>query len=146
MSRPLPVQNRLNLVLPIRPDRVGHLQAALSSLAGAQNPLTAALQRLGNVHFAQFVFLEQNTRLGVFTIYDGDFDAYILSFTEHVGDIFNLVLANIEGAEAVMPVQRHRDAFVAFIKRHTHEGVGRFDAYPNQRRFDIADALQETGR
>jgi hypothetical protein len=45
-----------------------------------------------------------------------------------------------------MPVQRHRDAFVEFIRRHNHAGVGRFDAYPNRRRFDIADALQETGR
>jgi hypothetical protein len=146
MSQPLQVQNRLNLVLPIRPDRLGHLEEALSSLGGAENPLSAALKRLGNVHFAQFVFLEQNTRLGVFTIFDGDFDAYILSFTEHVGDIFNLVLANIEGAQDVMPVQSHRDEFVKFIKRHDRPGVGRFDAYPNQRRFDITDALLETGR
>jgi hypothetical protein len=143
----LQVQNRLNLVLPIRTDRIEPLKALLGGLGSAgDNPLSTALARLGNVHFAQFVFLERDTRLGVFTIYDGDFDAYILSFTEHVGAIFNAVLENIEGGDAVRPVQEKRDAFLDFIRRHNHTGIGRFDAYPDRRRFDIVDALLETGR
>jgi hypothetical protein len=143
----LRVQDRLNLVLPIRPGRGAPLKAALAATAtGPQNLLKTALTRLGNVHFAEFVFLENDTRLGVFTIFDGDFDAYILSFTEHIGPIFNAILANIEGGDAVTPVQEHRDEFVKFIGKHNLPALGRFEAYPNRRRFDIADALEETGR
>ncbi len=146
-SRPLRVQDRLNLVLPIRSGQGPHLKAALAaSGSGSESILKTALTRLGNVHFAEFVMLENDTRLGVFTIFDGDFDAYILSFTQHVGPIFNAILAHIEGGAAVTPVQEHPDDFVEFIRKHNLPALGRFDAYPNRRRYDIADALEETGR
>ena len=147
-TQALAVQDRLNLILPLKPDGILRLLAGLKGLDEQDvNPLHAALVGLGNVHFAQFVMLENNTKLGVFTIFDGDFDDYILSFTEHIGDIFNLILANVaDGAEKLVPVQQHREAFLQFIKDHNLAGLGLFSAYPNRRLFDIQDALRETNR
>jgi hypothetical protein len=136
------VQNHLNLILPLKPDGLANLVATLSDLQSRPDkPLERALTRLGNVHFAEFVLLENNTKLGVFTIYDGDFDAYILSFVEHIGDIFDAILVNVQDAENVVPVRSHRNEFLRFIKSRDLPGLGMFSAYPNRRLFDIKDAL-----
>jgi hypothetical protein len=144
-SPALAVQTPLNLVMPIKEgekDRLVQLLAAIERSPG--NPLHAALNALGNVHFAQFVFLERGTRLGVFTIYDGDFDDYILSFVEHIGDIFNKILQHIgDGGSDLIPVQDHREKFLEFIQAHDFAGLGQFSAYPARRAFDIQDALKE---
>src|SRR6185436_9255603 len=92
-----PTQTPLNLVLPIKPGAAGALRAVLLGV-GAQSdrPVERALTQLGNVHHAQFVLLENDTRLGVLTWYDGLFDDYIVSFVEHIGGIFNAILQYIE--------------------------------------------------
>lgn len=141
----MPVQSPLNLVMPIADGELQNLVDVFADLNQSKHkPLRTALQRLGNVHFAQFVFLEKGTRLGVFTIYDGNFDDYILSFVEHIGDVFNRVLKHIAGADQLVPVQQHRDEFLAFIRKHDVPGLGLFSAYPGSRAFDVQQALEET--
>jgi len=142
MASTFPTQQPLNLVMPIAAGALPSLVAALKPAPGGADPLHTALTRLGNVHFAQFLFLENNTRLGVFTIFDGEFDDYIVSFVEHIGDIFNAILAHIDGAAGLIPVQEHRDEFLAFIRAHDLQGLGEFSAYPDRRVFDIKDALE----
>jgi hypothetical protein len=137
-----PTQTPLNLVMPIKPGAAPALRALLAGVgARADKPVERALVGLGNVHHAQFVFLENDTRLGVLTWYDGPFDDYIVSFIEHIGGIFNAILQYIDGADALIPVELHRDAFLAFIAAHDHKCVHAFSAYPGQRLFDIKDAL-----
>jgi hypothetical protein len=140
----LAVQTPLNLVMPIKDGERDRLVLALQGISGSPtNPLRTALKALGNVHFAQFVFLEKETRLGVFTIYDGDFDDYILSFVEHIGEIFNKILQHIDGGPDLIPVQSHREQFLRFIRAHDLRGLGQFRAYPGRRAFDIQEALEE---
>jgi hypothetical protein len=142
----MPVQTPLNLVMPIADGELQNLVAVLSGLSQSKDqPLRNALKGLGNVHFAQFVFLEKGTRLGVFTIYDGDFDDYILSFVEHIGEVFNRILKHIgDGGADLVPVREHRDEFLRFIRKHDVTGLGEFSAYPGRRAFDIQQALEET--
>lgn len=135
-------QTPLNLVMPIKPGAAPLLRALLIGVGSRpDNPVNHALLALGNVHHAQFVFLENDTRLGVFTWYDGPFDDYILSFVEHVGGIFNAILQYIDGADALVPVELHRDTFTTFIATHDYKCLHAFSAYPGQRLFDIKDAL-----
>jgi len=143
VSVKLDVQNRLNLVLPLLPGHAPALAEVLGQLSARQdNPLDNALTRLGNVHFAQFVPLDGGTRLGVFTIFDGSLEDYILSFVEHVGDVFNAILQHVDdGAQRLIKVQQHQDEFLQFIQAHNAPSLGLFSAYPNQRLFDIQDAL-----
>jgi len=137
-----PTQTPLNLVMPVKPGTAPLLRALLTGVAArADRPVEHALIGLGNVHHAQFVFLENDTRLGVLTWYDGPFEDYILSFVEHVGGIFNAILQHIDGADALVPVELHRDAFMSFIAAHDHRCLHSFSAYPDRRLFDIKDAL-----
>jgi hypothetical protein len=145
----------MNLILPIKPGLGPSLRAILTGeaagqkgnddkkrgaddhQAGGNGLVQAALRDLGNVHFAQFVFLDNDTRLAVLTIFDGGFDEYIQSFVERIGPIFNAILAHIDGGDAVIPVEMHSDEFLAFIQAHHEEGLGVFSAYPGKRVFDI---------
>ena len=137
-----PTQTPLNLVMPVKPGQAPALRALLTGVgARADKPVARALQGLGNVHHAQFVFLENDTRLGVLTWYDGPFDDYIISFVEHIGGIFNAILQYIEGADALVPVELNRDAFLAFINAHDFKCLHAYSAYPDRRLFDIKDAL-----
>jgi hypothetical protein len=143
MSRSLfPTQTPLNLVMPVKAGAAPALRMLLAA-AGARDdrPIERALTGLGNVHHAQFVFLENDTRLAVLTWYDGSFDDYILSFVEHIGGIFNAILQHVDGGGALVPVEMHRDAFLAFIRAHDLKSVHAFRAYPDRRLFDIKDAL-----
>jgi hypothetical protein len=137
-----PTQTPLNLIMPIKTGQAPALRALLTGVgARTDRPVERALTGLGNVHHAQFVFLENDTRLGVLTWYDGPFDDYIVSFVEHIGGIFNAILQFIEGADAMIPVELHREAFLAFIGAHDHKCLHAFSAYPDRRLFDIKDAL-----
>lgn len=137
-----PTQTPLNLIMPIKPGAAPALKALLTGVgARADRPIEHALLALGNVHHAQFVFLENDTRIGVLTWYDGPFDDYIVSFVEHIGGIFNAILQYVDGADALIPVELHRDAFLAFIAAHDYHNIHSFSAYPGRRLFDIKDAL-----
>ncbi len=137
-----PTQSPLNLIMPIKPGAAPALRALLTGVSARQDkPVEKALVGLGNVHHAQFVFLENDTRLGVLTWYDGTFDDYIVSFVEHIGGIFNAILQYVDGADTLIPVEMHRDAFLAFIAAHDHKCLHAFSAYPGRRLFDIKDAL-----
>ena len=50
----------------------------------------------GHVHFAWFLFLENDTKLMMATIYDRDFDSYIEFFALEIGPMFDLVFQHIE--------------------------------------------------
>ena len=138
-----PTQTPLNLVMPVKPGAAPLLRALLTGVgARADKPVERALTGLGNVHHALFVFLDYDSRLGVLTWYVGPFEDYILSFVEHIGGFFNAILQSIVGADALVPVELHRDAFLSFIAAHDNRCLHSFSAYPGRRLFDIKDALE----
>src|SRR5262245_10915893 len=75
-----PVANPLTLVMNIAPgDHYARLKALLDNIQSMppdKNPIVKALDHLGIVHFARFVFLGEK-QLAVITTYDGDFEDYI---------------------------------------------------------------------
>jgi hypothetical protein len=144
---PKAVQSPLTLVMKIKSDAAyQELQALLNQLQGAppgHNPIHTALDKLANVHFARFVFLNNNTQLAVITTYDGEFDAYINEFVDAIGDIFNALLARMDGAPP-LPVQQNRDAFLAYVRTNDFRGIEPFySAYPTATVLDIKAALQQ---
>jgi hypothetical protein len=137
---PQPVQNPLTLVLKAKsPDDSAALRQLvenLQALPPEQNPVTVALNKLGNVHFARFAFLSSDL-LGVITTYDGDFDIYINEFIDNIGDVFNALLAHVENAP-LLPVQTHRQEFLDYIHTVDCRCVGLFySAYPERNVLDI---------
>lgn len=141
-----PVQNPLTLIMTFKsPEDFEDLRAKLTqiqSLPSDQNPLNQALISTGIVHFARFVFLENNTKLGVFTAYDGSLDAYVNAFVDKVGKVFDLLLAHMADAPP-LPVEQHRDEFLAYIKAHDLPVIEPFfSAYPT---LTVLDILNNAG-
>ena len=98
------VQNPLTLVMTIKSEASAReLQGLLHKIQSAppeKNPIWTALNKLNTVHFARFVFLENNTKLAVITTYDGSFEDYINEFIDEIGDVFNALLAHMAGRVA----------------------------------------------
>ena len=124
--------------------------AALSSLLQKiqsappeKNPIWIALNKLKTVHFARFVFLDNNTKLAVITTYDGSFEDYINEFIDEIGDVFNALLAHVAGAPP-LPVQQHRKAFLDFVRQNDLRAIEPFySAYPQATVLDIHAAFEQ---
>jgi hypothetical protein len=135
-----PVQNPLTLVMkatsPQDYTALRQIVEHIQSLAPQQNPIVAALNKIANVHFARFVFLDPD-QLAVITTYDGDFDSYINEFTNELGEVFDALLAHVAGAPP-LPVQTYRQEFMDYIHAHDLRCVEPFySAYPTSTVLDI---------
>jgi hypothetical protein len=146
---PDPVASPLTLVMDIKPpDGFPKLKALIEGLQGqppGQNPITVALTRLATVHFARFVFIGE-TKLAVITTYDGSFDDYIDSFVNHIGKVFDMLLPYVQDTPP-LPVEDHRDEFLAFVKKYDLRCVGSFySAYPDLKVLDILTLEKQAGQ
>lgn len=140
-------QNPLTLIMTIRsPEDFQTLNARIQKIQSAppeKNPIWIALDKLRIVHFARFVFLENNTKLGIITTYDGSFEDYLNEFIDEIGDVFNALLQHMDGAPP-LPIQQNRSAFRDYIKANDLGGIGPFySAYPQATVLDIQAALSE---
>lgn len=137
-----PIQNPLTLVMKGKsPESFAELRQLvehIQSLPQDQNPIVAALNKIGTVHFARFAFLG-NDQLAVITTYDGDFATYINEFINEIGEIFNQLLAHVQDAPP-LPVQTYRQEFLEYVRCHDLRAVGTFySAYGDHTVLDILD-------
>jgi hypothetical protein len=133
-AAPAMKQNPLTLIMTIKsPEDAAALRALLNkflSMPRDQNPIDVALDKLAKVHFARFVFLDNDTRLAVITSYDDSFEDYINDFVNTIGDIFNALLAHMKDAPP-LPVQQHRKEFLDYVGKNDLRCEGTFySAYP----------------
>jgi hypothetical protein len=125
------VQQPLIVVMPVKPPLAENAERLRRIVRSAAPRIESVLRRSGMVHVAWFEFLEGDTHLALRTVYDGDFDAYILHFAEHAGELFDQLFDCIEGASP-LPVAEHPYEFVETIRRFNRTPVGRYFycAYP----------------
>ena len=143
------VARPLTLVMTIKSQQdfveLKALIGKLQSLPPDRNPITVALNRLGTVHFARFVFLSDR-QLAVITTYDGTFDDYIDSFVNAIGEIFDQLLAHMVDAPP-LPVSSHRAEFLAYVKKNDLTAVPPlYSAYPTLKVLDILTLQKQGGR
>ncbi len=141
------VQSPLTLIMTIRsPEDFQALNARILEIQAAppeKNLIWIALDKLRIVHFARFVFLENNTKLAIITTYDGSFEDYLNEFIDEIGDIFNALLQHMDGAPP-LPIQQNRSAFQDYVKANDLGGIEPFySAYPQATVLDIQAALSE---
>jgi hypothetical protein len=135
------VSNALTLIMDIKSnDDAAQLRAFLTASQekpADQNPITVALNKLGLVHDARFVFLSNDTQLAVITTYDGDFETYIQAFTNELGDIFDFLLSHMKDAPP-LKVKDHTAEFLAYVKKRDLQAFGGlYSAYPTLSVQDI---------
>lgn len=141
------VQSPLTLIMAIKsPASYAQLKALLDGIQSAppdKNPIWIALEKLNNVHFARFVFLENNTKLAVITTYDGTFEDYIGDFTREIGGIFDALLEHMVDAPP-LPVEKNAKAFLDYVRTNDLRGIEPFySAYPKSTVSDIQAALRD---
>jgi hypothetical protein len=141
-----PVQNPLTLMMTIKSEEdyqaLNGVLLKFDALPPEENPVRQALSSIGTVHFARFVFMENNTKLAVITTYDGTFESYVQDFVENIGQIFDVLLSHMKDAPP-LPVREHRAEFLAYVKANDLPDVGVFySAYPDATVLTILDALE----
>jgi len=133
------VQQPLNVVMRIKTPTAAHAQALRGVIRYGAPRIEAALRESRHVHFAWFEFIDNDSKLVLHTVFDGDFNAYLQHFALVVGDVFDRLFIHIEDAPP-LPVDEYPNEFVATIRRfHQRAAMGYFfSAYP------LTDAAQIT--
>lgn len=117
-------------------DQLRQLIEGMQKLPPTENPIVVALNKIGTVHFARFVFLPDR-RLAVITTYDGSFEDYIDAFVNSIGGVFDKLLVHMENPPP-LPVSKNRKEFLEFIQRNDLKCVEPFySAYPTLKVLDI---------
>jgi hypothetical protein len=132
-----PVQTPLTCILPIK-SQADYL-ALVELLKSAKPAVDAALDSVNTVHFARFVFLQNNTQLAIITTFDGTFADYISDFATHIGPIFDALFQHIADPPP-LPVKKNPDAFIAWVDAHDAKDSGFYSAYPTLKVVDIKAA------
>jgi hypothetical protein len=130
----MPVQSALNLILRMKSPE--DLENVAKEIDARWDDLVVAGDSIGTLHSMRWVVLGETT-LGLFTVYDGDFETYAQDFLRHLGPLFDLLLAQTVDPPP-MPVQKNPQEFVAWSKAHdlpSHHGL--YSAYPDLSVQDI---------
>ena len=111
------VQRMMNLIMPLK-DK-SPIGRAKATLAIAQNvdEIFDGLDNVGTVHFARFLLLGDN--ICMISVYDGDFSNYIRDFIATIGSVFDAVMSEVEGGDALIPTQNNIEGFIDWV--HAHE-------------------------
>ena len=139
------VSNPLTLVMNIKShDDFVALQEVLNDIANkpeGKNPIENAMNKIGTVHFARFVFLSES-QLAVITSYDGIFERYIQAFTDELGPIFDVLLSHMIDAPP-LPVQNNVRELLTYVQKNDRSfNQSLYCAYPKLTVFDILKNAQ----
>jgi hypothetical protein len=106
----------MNLIMPLKDKSpIGRAKAALA-IAQNVDEIFAGLDNVGTVHFARFLLLDGY--ICMISVYDGDFSNYIRDFIATIGSVFDVVLSQVEGGEALKPTTHKVDEFIDWVHKH----------------------------
>ena len=99
------------------------------------------LARVGTIHFARWVFINEKRRLLFASNYDGSLETYMDDFINKVGWGLNLVFSNGVGYPAsrwlVLDGSKDEQKFKYFLRRHELPTNVWYKAYPGLTAFDL---------
>jgi cytochrome P450 len=124
-------QAPLQTVLPVKNPVPEHAAALRQVLQFGAPFIEKVIRDARHVHFASFTFLDNDSKLVLSTVYDGDFDSYIGHFAREFGPLFDRFFSHIENGPP-SPIAQHAFEFVQFLRRFNQPPVGGlfFSAYP----------------
>lgn len=114
-SLPDNLQMHMNLVMPLADQTAVGRARAVQAVAANIDELFTGLSNVGTVHFARFDLVDGN--LCMFSVFDGDFRAYIRDFITVFGSVFDSLLGLVEDPPP-SPCTQHPQAFIDWIHRH----------------------------
>jgi cytochrome P450 len=131
-------QQPLAVVMNVKPPVAENAERLKRIIAAGAPAIEESLRTSEHVHFAFFILLNGGQQLALYTVYDGEFDAYIEHFALKV-KLFDTLFKYIEDAPP-LPVVEFPKEFVEVIRKHDVTPVGSyfFSALP---RLTVARAL-----
>lgn len=137
-------QQPLAVIMKIKAPVAENAEKLRQTIAVAAPRIEMKLDEARHVHFAWFMLLDNDTRLGLFTAFDGSFDEYLKHFGRTVGPLFDSLFQYLEDAPP-QPVADHPEAFVAKARLYNTAPVGGYfySAYPSAAVTAIQHALKE---
>ncbi len=139
------IQQPLNVVMQVKKPLAEHAEKLKQIIVYGAPRIELRLQQARHVHFAWFEFLENDSKLTLHTIFDGDFDAYIEHFALQIGPMFDLIFEHIENAPP-LPVAEFPKEFIDTIRLYNKAPAGGYfySAYPMVTVSDILNSPQGT--
>ncbi|MBN8625203.1 MAG: hypothetical protein J0M17_06930 [Planctomycetes bacterium] len=143
------ISNALTLVMKAKSAedarKLKSLIERLQAMPPADNPIRTALDRLGIVHDARFVFLGED-QFAVITTYDDDFESYVDAFVREIGPVFDQLLVHMADAPP-LPVRDHPEEFLEYVRKRDLTCIPPFySAYPKLRAKDVLTLQREAAR
>jgi len=132
----------LMVVMRIKPPVAENAARIVRLIAAGAPTIEDALARSHHVHAAWFGLVSGGTELALFTVYDGDFDAYVQYFAAEV-ELFDSLFEFIDDAPPT-PVRQNQKEFIERIRRYNRAPLGNyfFSAYPPVTVADIRNRLR----
>lgn len=137
-------QNPLTLIMRIKPEPVDpplsnatRMKEALIEFGKAGG---SGLSNDAKIHFARFVFLENDTQLAIITSYDFSFDDYIFTFLKNFGALFDSLFRYVEDPP-LSPVREHPQSFSHYVYKNDVKPFIFFSAYPDLSVVNILNAF-----
>jgi hypothetical protein len=121
----LPAKSRLAYV---------EMQLLLRTM-GMTGKIDRDLASVGTPHMVQFVPLGDE-QMGFFTVYDGEFDKYIMDFTKNIGEVFDVLFKFTKGAPP-SPCRKYVQEFIDFASVANRAPIGFYQAYRGLSNQDI---------
>jgi len=110
----------------IAPIKAGQLDSLRQVLRGVQENPSAALQRIGTIHYARWVIIDDGARLLFTSNFDGTWDRYIEDFSEHLAEGLDRIFGHCEGYPGARPLGPFKD----YIRTHQTQADVFYAAYP----------------
>ncbi len=109
------LQMHMNLVMPLADQTAVGRAQAVQAVAANIDELFTGLSNVGTVHFARFDLVGGN--LCMYSVFDGDFRAYIRDFISVFGSVFDALLGLVADPPP-SPSALHPEEFIDWIHRH----------------------------
>ncbi len=132
------VQSNLIVSMRIKPPISENAMALRALIAAAAPRIEDLLAGFGAVHFAWFEFTDGDRDLVLRTIFDGQFEPYVLHFALKGGELFDGLFQHLENAPP-SPVAEHPQEFVETLRRLNRGPFGGYlySAYPTTKAQSI---------
>jgi cytochrome P450 len=124
-------QSPLIVIMRVKSPVAEHAERLKAVIKHGAPRIEKKLRDSKHVHFASFIFLENDTKLALYTVYDRDFDSYLEHFALEIGPL--------------TPVDKFPKEFVDTIRRYNARPAVDyfFSAYPRTRVDDITNHFKE---
>ena len=139
------MQSPLSVIMKIKSPTAEHAEKLKQVIRYGAPSIEKKLMEARHVHFAFFHFLENDTKLALFTVFDRDFDSYVAHFALEIGPLFDKIFEHLENAPP-LPVDEFPKEFVDTIRRYHVQPAGGyfFSAYPNADAAKISRQYERT--